>query len=244
LAALLDDGVPLPRIRRSLASLRERVPDLARPLEALRPAPGRARDVVARHRGLLVGSDGQLVLDLDAESAPDARVTAFAPRHPETGHRALQHARDVAESWFERGCKLDTERATYADAIAAYEEALAIDPDFADAWCNLGTIFYNQERRGRAKECFERTLTLEPHHLEGHLNVAALLEEDGQPESALPHYKCALAADPLCVDTHVSLALVFERLALPGRAREHWRRYLQLDPDGGWADVARRHLER
>jgi tetratricopeptide (TPR) repeat protein len=244
LTALLDGGVPLRRIRRSLASLRERMPEIDRPLEALRPAPGRAGELVARHHGLLVGADGQLAMDLDADRDSDTRVTAFASRARATDHPAVVHARDVAESWFDRGCKLDTVRATYADAIAAYEQALAVDPDFADAWCNLGTVFYNQERRGRARDCFERTLELEPHHLEGHLNMAALIEEAGRPEAALVHYKRALAADPLCVDTHVSLALVFERIGLPGRGREHWRRYLQLDPDGGWADVARSHLER
>jgi hypothetical protein len=27
------------------------------------------------------------------------------------------------------------------------------------------------------------------------------------------------------------------------KAREHWRRYLQLEPRGGWAEIARKHLE-
>jgi len=244
LAALLDGGVPLRCIRRRLASLRERLPELDRPLEALRPAPWGARDVVARHRGVLVETDGQLLLDLEADARSGESVTALARGTPGAGQPTWLHARDVAESWFECGCKLDMDRATYADAIAAYEQAVSVAPDFADAWCNLGTVFYNQERRGRAQECFERTLELEPHHLEGHLNMAALLEESGRLEAALVHYKRALAADPLCADTHVSLALIFERLGLQGRVREHWRRYLQLDPDGGWADAARRHLER
>lgn len=240
--ALLEEGVPLRRIRRSLESLRESIPELDRPLEALRPAPGRAGEVVARHQGLLVETDGQLVLELGSESAPDERIAPLAPRQRETQATERQEARGVADAWFEQGCRLDTDRSTYAEAIYAYEQAVAADPEYADAWCNLGTVFYNQERRARARECFERTLRLEPHHLEGHLNMAALLEEAGEPGAALRHYKRALAIDPLCADTHVSLALVYGRLCLPGRAREHWRRYLQLDPSGGWADVARRHL--
>ena len=238
LAALLDAGVPLRRIRRSLASLRERLPDLDRPLEALRPAPGRARHVVARHCDMLVEADGQLVLDLALEAPGAERVACFGDRAGGSGERA----RELAEAWFERGCKLDTDRRTYGEALHAYEQAVAIDPSFADAWCNLGTVLYNQERRARARDCFERTLELEAYHLEGHLNMAALLEEDGQSEAALAHYESALAADPLSADTHVSLALVYERLARPGNAAEHWRRYLQLDPRGGWAEVARRHL--
>lgn len=239
LAALLDAGVPLRRIRHSVEVVRAQAPELDRPLEALRVAPGRSRELVIRHRGVLVDTDGQLNLELFTESTGEP-VAPLASRAEPDGEAS---PREVAEAWFERGCKLDTDRRTYADAILAYEQAVEVDPDFADAWCNLGTVFYNQERRARAQECFERTLALEPQHLEGHLNMAALLEEGGRPEAALPHYRRALAADPLCADTHVSLALVYERLALPSRARDHWRRYLQLDPGGGWADVAQRHLD-
>ena len=239
IVALLEEGVPLRRIRRSLQGLREHVPEMDRPLGALRPAPGRARDVVARHSGVLVGSDGQLTLELVGNAGAADRVASFGARSPD----AEQQRRLEAERWFERGGKLDTTRATYAEAIEAYERAVAADPEFADASCNLGTVQYNQDRRAKASGCFERTLALEPHHIEGHLNMAAIFEESGRLESALSHYKHALAADPLSADTHVSLALLYQRLSLPGRAREHWRRYLQLDPDGGWADAARRYVD-
>jgi tetratricopeptide (TPR) repeat protein len=150
--------------------------------------------------------------------------------------------RQRALEWFERGCKLDSEPATYGDAIEAYESALEADPEFADAHCNLGSVYFNQGRRATAKACFERALEIDSQHLEAHLNLATLLEDEGRHESALPHYKAAVAVDPLQPDTHVSLALLFEKLGLPRRGREHWRRYLQIDPIGTWADLAKRRL--
>jgi tetratricopeptide (TPR) repeat protein len=244
LVSLLEQGVPLHRIRRSVESLRRHLPDVERPLGALRVWYEGSGRMVVRHGGVLVEPDGQLVLEFGAAAGAEAGVARLGPARGESQALYRARVRREAEEWFERGCKLDTDRVTYAEAIEAYERALQVDPSFADASCNLGTVFYNQDRKGKARECFERALEFEPHHLEAHLNMAVLLEEEGRNDRALSHYKRALAADPLCADTHVSLALVYEKLSLRGRSREHWRRYLQLDPQGSWADVARGHLER
>ena len=67
-------------------------------------------------------------------------------------------------------------------------------------------------------------------------------EEQGDAESALERYQNVLRIDPLYADAHVNLALLFEKIGSQRRARDHWRRYLQVDPEGAWADVARRHL--
>lgn len=239
LVSLLDQGVPLRRIRRTLDSLRRSMPHVRRPLGSLQHCDLSATRVVLRHEGRLVEPDGQLVLDLREAPRDQARVTSLLRG---ASGAPLRTPRDVAEEWFERGCKLDSERATWAAAVEAYQNALAADPAFADAHCNLGTIYYNQNRRGLARECFERALAYEPEHVEAHLNLATVYEEEGRNESALCHYKQALRADPCAADTRVSLALLYEKLGLPGHAREHWKGYLQLDPAGSWADVARRHL--
>jgi len=240
LVTLLDQGVPLRRIRRSLESLRKTMPHVERPLGGLRLWDASAMRVVLRHEGYLMEPDGQLVLDLRPADEEQGHVTSLI--RGESG-QPLRTPRDVAEEWFDRGCRLDTDRATWGEALEAYRNALEADPDFADAHCNLGTIYYNQNRRGLARGCFERAIELEPLHVEAQLNLATVFEEDGRNESALHHYKRALHADPLAADTHVSLALLYEKLGLPRRARQHWRRYLQLDPEGSWADVARRHLD-
>jgi len=237
---LVASGVPLRRIRRSLALVRERMPEVEHPAGALRVRGQDSPWVVVRHDGALYEPDGQMLLDFDGPAEPgDAHVpTVLADRS-----EARAHLLDRAAEWFERGCKLDSERATFADAIDAYERALAIDPDFADAHCNLGSVYYSQDRRARARECFERAIACNPHHLEAHLNLATLMDEAGQQQSALVHYRRALAIDALYADTHVSLALLYEKLGLRRRGREHWRRYLQLEPGGAWQDIARRRLE-
>ena len=70
-----------------------------------------------------------------------------------------------AAQWFERGCALDADPTTQAEAIEAYRCALAADPRFADAHCNLGSVYYSQDRRECARRSFERALAANPRHL-------------------------------------------------------------------------------
>ncbi|CAG0962477.1 hypothetical protein MYXO_00835 [Myxococcaceae bacterium] len=231
--ALLARGVPLRRIRRSVDDLRRLVPEIDRPLLRLRLAGHGAERVVAAHDGVLLEPDGQLVLDFrPGLSRPVAALAAAG----------VAEKVETALGWFEKGCAADSEPRTFASAIAAYRRAIELDPDFADAHCNLGTVLYNQGRRGEARACFERALELAPRHLEAHFNLANVFEEDDRNESALKHYKETVRLDPFFPDAQLNLALLYEKLGLPHTARAFWRRYLQLDPAGAWAEVARKHL--
>lgn len=233
---LLERGVPLRRIRRSVEDLRERVPELEHPLGALRVwLPGSGR-LVARHGDALVEPDGQLVLDFEGAGGDAAEVAALEPAAAERPDP------ETANAWFEEGCRTDAEPSTWDEALHAYRRALEADPDFADAHCNLGTVHYNRGARAEARRCYEAALRRERFHLEANFNLAGLLEEEGAFEAALRHYRRALHADPLLADGHLAAALLLERLARRRDAREHWRRYLQLAPRGSWAEVARRHL--
>jgi tetratricopeptide (TPR) repeat protein len=234
LVTLLEGGVPLRRIRRSLERVRERWPELERPVVALRLQDGAPPRLVVRHAGSLLDPDGQLLLDFAEATGGEAPVAAL-PRGETPGPR-------TALEWFERGCQLDTASASLPEAIDAYRRALALDPSLADAHCNLGTAHYNRGEREEARAGYQAALRADPTHREANFNLANLLEEAGRREAAVHHYKRTLAADPCFSEAHLNLALLYEKLRISRRAREHWRRYLQLAPDGTWADVARRRL--
>jgi tetratricopeptide (TPR) repeat protein len=236
---LLENGVPLRRIRRSVEAIRERVPALDRPLEALRVWLDGSDRVVLRHEGVLFEPSGQLVLDFRLAPPSPEDVAPLPVRRPD------EVAPDpvTALEWFERGCRLDSEPGSEAAAREAYARAIEADPGFADAHCNLGTLHHQGGRREEARACYERALRCDAEHLEANFNLGCLHEEDGQDEAALARYRAAARADPLHAEAQLNLALLYDRLGLARRAREHWRRYLQLEPHGGWAEIARKHLE-
>lgn len=236
--ALVDRGISVRRIRRAVAVLQENIPDLDDPLAALRLWSDGSERIVVQHQGVLIEPEGQMVLDFgdgsDATADP-ASINDHAANEPSPSFEEVM-------SMFERGCRLDSEPATYKEAMEVYRACIEIDPTFADAHCNLGAVLYNSGAPEAARRCFERCLEIDSRHVEAHFNLANLLEEAGCDEMAMSHYRQALRSDPFYAELHVNMALLYERLSAPGSAREHWRRYLQLDPMGTWSEVARQRL--
>ena len=248
--SLLDKGIPLQRIRRNLEIVRDRLPDLDDPAAALRlwgerGERGKKSDrLVLRHEGRLEEAGGQLLLEFEEHGTlRDGGVSSLAKFEAGTAPHAASAA-DEAIAWFERGCELDADSEKWAEAIEAYEKALELEDDYADAYCNLGAVRYNQGQRVAARSAFEACLALEAEHVEANFNLANVLEEVGDDGGALEHYRRALASDPLYPDLHINLALLYEKIGRQRGACDHWRRVLQLDPEGSWAEVARRRLER
>jgi len=245
--SLLDKGIPLQRIRRNLEIVRNRLPDLDDPAAALRlwgEGAAKSRHLVLRHDGGLEEAGGQLLLKFEENgTGRDERVPSLADFEGGTLSRPSA-AVDTARDWFLRGCELDTDSEKWAEASEAYEKALELDDDHADAYCNLGAVRYNQGQRAAARRAFEACLAREADHVEANFNLANVLEELGDDGGALRHYRRALATDPAYPDLHINLALLYEKIGRTRGACDHWRRVLQLDPEGSWADLARQRIER
>ncbi|HIF92021.1 MAG: tetratricopeptide repeat protein [Myxococcales bacterium] len=250
--SLVDKGIPLQRIRRNLETLRDRLPELDDPVAALRVFGEEPNRLVIRHAGRLEETGGQLLLEFGESDSDDeeGETSLLDFDSASTTGRAAGKAGadgsatpDDAISWFERGCELDADSENWSEAIEAYGKSIELFPDYADAYCNLGAIRYNQGQRAAARQAFETCLECQNDHVEANFNLANVLEEVGEDGAALAHYRRALESDPLYPDLHVNLALLYEKLGRPRPGLEHWRRYLQIEPDGSWSDVARRKLD-
>ena len=203
---LLEKGVPLRQIRQSLAGIEQHMPDLERPLGALRVWLEGSSRVVVSHQGSLVEATGQIVLDFDR---PEMQTAApIAGTADEKGSRDP----DAALEWFECALEVDSDPRTRPQAIEFYRRSIEADPSFADAHCNLGAVYANQGRHELARACYERALDESPDHVEANFNLATLLEGEGRNQAALHHYKAAARLDPLHSGTQLSVALLYESL--------------------------------
>ena len=99
------------------------------------------------------------------------------------------------------------------DAIAEFEAAVSIEPDFAEAHGNLGIAL--AQMPGRLPEAigeFQTAARLQPDNAAMHNNLGHALADSGRLEEAIAEYQTAVHLAPDYADAHLNLANALLRL--------------------------------
>jgi predicted O-linked N-acetylglucosamine transferase (SPINDLY family) len=118
----------------------------------------------------------------------------------------------------------------WADALAAYEEALALDPRMAKACCNRGVALGRLGRHEDALASYQRALDIEPGDALAHYNVGALQRMLGRGGQALESYDRAVALRPEYAEAHFNRAILLHELGRPDGVISGLQRALALNP--------------
>jgi len=84
----------------------------------------------------------------------------------------------------------------FPEAEAQYRRALALDPQNADFWTNLGAVQFYTRRFTEAAESFRQALRLQPASGSGYYNLAMCELELGAPAQAHRNLERAVRLDP------------------------------------------------
>jgi len=236
---LVEAGVPMRRIRRMCASLREQL--AAEPLTSITVHADGDEIVATDGSGSWRPDSGQVLLNFETSelveraadlpasgrrrnaTRADLAVVADAP-----GDAAPAAERRLsAEEWYEIGCELETSAPDRARD--AYEHALALDPLMADAHVNLGRVLHVAGERGRAEPHYRQAVKLDPDAPTPHFNLGVLFEELGRKEEAVLAYRQAIVRDPDFADAHCNLGLLLESLGRRQEALRHLMTARQLN---------------
>ncbi|MGO9969651.1 MAG: tetratricopeptide repeat protein [Bryobacteraceae bacterium] len=176
-------------------------------------------------------------------------VVTAEPRHADSlyflGLIAFQTGRyDIAVEWIGQAIRIKEANPFYhytlgnalraqgrtADAVAHYQRALVLRPDYAEAHNNLGLILNEQGKREEAVAHYECALAIRPDYANAHSNLGTALAAQGRIADATTHLERALVLDPNHANAHNNLGLA---LAAQGRIADaiaHYERALALNP--------------
>lgn len=126
----------------------------------------------------------------------------------------------LAEAWFLRG-RLDKSLHHFPAAIAAYQQAIAVDRGFAAAFLDLGNCLAEIERKADAEQSLRQALAIAPRLKEAHASLGSVLLMAGRESEAEQCYRAALAIDPAMVVAHQNLAAIAAARGRTAEARGH-----------------------
>ncbi len=216
--------IPQRKVRRVLELLREQLP-AGRSLTGVRITADGERVVVR---------DGETVWNPESgQSLFDFSVAELAAKSAPLLMRNVREAREnpgevTAEEWYDLAC--DLEMTSAEEAKDAYERALALEPEHADAHVNLGRLLHEEGAPAAAELHYRAALEADPGHDTAAFNLGVALEDLGRIDDAIAAYRKALALDPGNADAHYNLAGIFERRGEKQAALRHLKSYRALEP--------------
>jgi predicted TPR repeat methyltransferase len=97
-----------------------------------------------------------------------------------------------------------------AEAAASFRNALALEPNSAVLWLNLGLSLNQSNSFSRAAACFEKSLSVAPAQADAWLLLGLARKNNGDAVSAETAYRRALELEPALAPAWQSLSLIME----------------------------------
>ncbi|NIQ87925.1 MAG: tetratricopeptide repeat protein [Deltaproteobacteria bacterium] len=144
--------------------------------------------------------------------------------------QAVPSLRELASINVHQGLKY-YDLGRWQEAIVAFTDALAINPDFAVAHFGLGVTYSRLDNWETALTYFEKTIELNPTFAQGYLGLGIAYDILGFNDKAMKALKRAVLIDPRFAQAHHALALCYLRNGDRASALAEYEILRGLNPD-------------
>jgi VWFA-related protein len=155
--------------------------------------------------------------------------------------RELQHYPDDTVLWKQAGTVYFLAGQT-DQAVAAYEEAIRLEPENAESHYMLGIIRATTDVDSALGD-FREAVRLNPENSKYHFDLGRALVQIKDFEASIEAFKAASRLDPQDGESHASMGFVLERMGETEEAAEEYRKALELNLTDTSADSVRQLLK-
>lgn len=150
-------------------------------------------------------------------------ATLLAPRGPSISVSVDPHG------LFNQALRLQN-RGEVAKAIEAYSKVVEIDPQYHEAYNNLGLLYQDQGESRKAEEAFKKAIGICPNYVKALNNLGILFYREERYDEAMDCFERALLASPNHVESHLHKGLVLKKKGQFEKALEAFEWALRLNP--------------
>ncbi len=247
LRALREEDVPAASIRDSILAMKA-VAGMANPLLEARLVRTGTR-LAFRHHGAIVDPiRRQLLFDFErydqlAIETHSAFTSKAASSESPVSRTTIPASPKTIQDLFLAAVQAE-EAGEKHRAIGLYHEILALDPVYAPASINLGTLHFHLRQFEQAEAFYRRATIADPTYVLAYFDLGNVLDELERMDEAIEAYRHAVTLAPGYADAHYNLALAYERKGQHRSALRHWQNYVRIDNRGPWAEHARTQIRK
>jgi tetratricopeptide (TPR) repeat protein len=115
-------------------------------------------------------------------------------------------------------------------AIENFEKCLSLNPDYVDAYINLGEIYAKKGDLDKAEKALEEAIVRDPKRTSAFINLGAVYDLKKEFRKAAEVLIKALNIDPGKVNAYLNLGVVFAKMGKIKKAIEAFEEGLRRDP--------------
>jgi len=120
-------------------------------------------------------------------------------------------------------------------AILAFQKVISLNPDYPDAYFNMGLALGRQDKLDEAVEAYSKALSLNPDYPRAYFFMAYALDRQDKLDEAVEAYSKALSLKPDDADAYLYMADALRRQDKLVKAVEAFSGGLSLKPDNAEA---------
>jgi len=119
----------------------------------------------------------------------------------------------------------------FDDAIKSYKKALELNPNYAEAYYNMGIAFKNMGSHVSAIDCYKKALKIQPKYAEANYNMGNALKFIGDLEAAIKSYKYAINNKPDFVEAYNNMGNTLTDMGDHVKAIETYFQAIKIRPN-------------
>lgn len=136
--------------------------------------------------------------------------------------KALQLKPDAKELYLAKS-QADQYRNAHDEALAAAQQAVKLDPNFAEAWLMVGTLLrWNKERKSEAIAAYQRVIEINPRMWQAYSDLGQIFQENKDEKGAEEVFRKGMATDPKRMAGRFALGRMLVKQGRLKEARELW----------------------
>jgi tetratricopeptide (TPR) repeat protein len=130
----------------------------------------------------------------------------------------------------DKGCEF-IEQGRLSSAEKCFKKAVKLNPNYVEAYNNLGNILQLQGKNDQAVVCLKKAIEIEPDFAQAYITLGNALKQSGEIDEAFTSYQKAISINPDLAEAYASLGSMKKQRGQAAAALEYFNKAIQLKSD-------------